>query len=119
MKPAAALLALGIAAAAAPAARAQDDGPFASIVAVEEVVKNNSATALTCRVSDDGSHWGRWFPLKPGGEYSRVLGVTEATVFFHCRAPLKNVRYALHPGRRYSVLNVGGGHLELREIDPG
>src|SRR6478736_1999161 len=111
MKLAAALLALRVAAAAAPAARAQDEGPLADLVAVQEFVKNNSATALTCRASDDGARWSRWFPLKPGAEYSRWLGSTGATVFFHCRAPMKNVRYALHPGRRYSVLNTGGGRL--------
>ena len=95
------------------------DVPTAAIIGGDSYsVKNNTALELVCSAKV-GSSWGAWFPLRAGREWSGgdpfgdFLG---GTMEFQCAPPVRQVRYRIASGKRYSLLGDADGEVGLFEI---
>jgi hypothetical protein len=77
-------------------------------------VRNNTRQPLTCAEKDSIGSWSRWFVIPAGGEWTDSWAFGRAEM--QCRPPVRQVRYSLDPGKRYSFLPSARGGIELVDI---
>lgn len=82
------------------------------------LVINNTDQKLICsaRTKSDGA-WTAWSIVPPGANWQGQF--LEQSVYFQCRPPVAQIRYALERGTRYSLLRKPDGPIELVEVTAG
>ena len=81
------------------------------------VVINDTKQAQTCAIKSEGTKWSRWFKLASKANLQQSPSVDE--LYFQCRPPVRQVRYTLHPEKRYVLLRARGEEVELVEVTTG
>jgi hypothetical protein len=88
--------------------------PSCAIPGGTYIVINNTAGTMTCSVMAPGTPWGPWLKLRRASNL-RVPRSADL-LYVQCRPPVRQVRFTLHPGMRYSLLPAPDGQVDLVEV---
>ncbi|MFL6728733.1 MAG: hypothetical protein ACJ8E3_06000 [Sphingomicrobium sp.] len=82
--------------------------------ASKHLVINNTSLPLTCTYRMPGAAWQPWFQIAPAGNW--LHSAAGAMADFQCRQPVRQVRYTVRPGTRYSLIRKISGQVVLIEV---
>ncbi|MFL6728732.1 MAG: hypothetical protein ACJ8E3_06005 [Sphingomicrobium sp.] len=81
------------------------------------LVINNTRVPLICTYRIAGGAVQSWSSIAPAANWVRPAEDDAAA--FQCRRPVRQVRYTIRPGKRYSLIRTDSGEVVLIEVTAG
>lgn len=80
--------------------------------------ENNTARHIRCNFGKTTQGWEGWLTLAPGEELVRKGSGRFGRAFLVCAGQKSPMQYRLKQGKRYSILPLPGGGLQIRLVEP-